>query len=78
MYIDDLRIHSSTFTERRRHIDLVLDKLTRAGFTVNTAKCRFCKPEIKFLGHVISEEGVKEDHEKFEAILRYPLPKNQR
>jgi hypothetical protein len=53
MYVGDLRIRSSTFTERRHHIDLVLDKLTRAGFTVNAAKCHFCKPEIKFLGHVI-------------------------
>jgi len=42
MYVDDLRIHSSTFTERRHHIDLVLDKPTSAGFTVNTAKCQFC------------------------------------
>jgi hypothetical protein len=71
IYVDDLRIHSSTFTERRHHIELALDKLTRAGFTVNAAKCQFCKPEIKFLGHVISDEGVKADHEKLEAILRY-------
>ena len=57
MYVDDLLIHSPTFTEHLHHIDLVLDKLTSAGFTVNVAKCQFCKPEIKFLGHIISEEG---------------------
>ena len=57
MYVDDLLIHSPTFAEHLHHIDLVLDKLTSAGFTVNAAKCQFCKPEIKFLGHIISEEG---------------------
>jgi hypothetical protein len=44
----------------------------------NAAKCQFCKPEIKFLGHIISAEEVKADRERIEAILRYPVPKNQR
>jgi len=76
MYVDDLLIHSSTFIEH--HIDLVLDRPTSAGFTVNAAKCQFCKPGIKFLGHIISDEGVKAERERTEAILRYPIPKNQR
>jgi hypothetical protein len=71
MYLDDLIIQLSTFTEHLHHIDLVLDKLTSAGFRVNTAKCQFCKPEIKFLGHVISDEGVKADHVRNEAVLKY-------
>jgi len=78
MYVDDLLIHSSTFTEHLHHIDLVLDKLTSAGFTVNATKFQFCEPEINFLGHIISDEGVKADRGRTEAILRYPVPKNQR
>ena len=50
MYVDDLLIHSSTFTEHLHNFDLVLDKLTSAGFTVNAEKCQFCKSKIKFLG----------------------------
>jgi len=65
MYIDDLLIHSSTFTEHLHHIDLVLNKLTSAGFTVNAAKCQFCKPKIKFLGH-INSDGVKADSERID------------
>jgi len=64
MYVDDLLIHSPTFIEHLHHIDLVLDKLTSAGFTVNAAKCQFFKPEINFLGHIISDKGVKADREK--------------
>jgi len=60
------------------YIDLVLGKLTSADSTVNAAKCQFCKPEIKFLGHIISDDGVKADRERIEAILWYPIPKNQR
>ena len=46
-------------------------------FTVNAAKFQFCKLETKFLGHIILDEGVKADHERNEAILRYPVPKNR-
>jgi hypothetical protein len=78
MYVDDLLIHSSTFREHLLHIDTVLQKLTAAGFTVNAAKCQFCRPEVKFLGHIISDKTVRPDNERIEAILRYPAPRNQR
>jgi hypothetical protein len=47
-------------TEHLHHIDLVLDKFTSAGFAVNAAKCQFCKPEIKFLGHIIWMKGSRQ------------------
>jgi hypothetical protein len=78
MYVDDLLIHSSNFTDHLCHLDRVLSRLTAAGFTINAAKCQFCKPEIKFLGHIISDKTVRPDNEKIEAILRYPVPKNQK
>ena len=76
--MDDLLIYSSTFTEHLHYIDLVLDKLTSAAFTVNEARCQFSKPEIKFLDRIISDEGVKADRGRIEAIFRYPVTKNQR
>jgi hypothetical protein len=78
MYVDDLLIHSSSFYDHLEHLDWVLHKLTMAGFTINASKCNFCKPEIKFLGHIICDKTVKTDPEKIEAILRYPVLKNQK
>jgi hypothetical protein len=68
MYVYDLLIHSSAFTEHLHYIDLVLDKFIRAGFTVNAANCQFCKPEVKFIGHVILHEGVKADRKKLKQF----------
>jgi len=76
MYVADLLIHLSTFTELLHHIDLVPDKHKSAGFTVNAAKYQFCKPEIKCLSHIISDGG-KADCERSEAILRHLVPKKQ-
>lgn len=77
-YVDDILVHSATFAEHINHLNKVLCKLTTAGFTINAAKCQFCKPEIKFLGHVISDQTVKPDRDRTEAILRYPVPKTQK
>ena len=50
-YVDDL-VFSKTFEEHLVHLDNVLRKLTTSGFTINLSKCKFCKPEIKFLSHI--------------------------
>jgi hypothetical protein len=56
----------------------VIGKLTTAGFTINIDKCNFCKQEIKFLGHVVSDKQVKVDPERIAAILNYPALRNQK
>ena len=76
--VDDLLIHSSSFYDHLEHLDRVLHKLTTADFTIIASKCNFYKPEIKFLGHIICDETVKADPERTEAILKYPVPKNQK
>ncbi|XP_057851473.2 uncharacterized mitochondrial protein AtMg00860-like [Cryptomeria japonica] len=40
------------------------------------AKCEFFKTEIKYLGHVISAEGIVVDPSKIQAILEWPTPTN--
>jgi hypothetical protein len=42
-YIDYILIHSKTFEEHLRHLDTILGKLTKAGFTINATKCRFAE-----------------------------------
>jgi hypothetical protein len=77
-YVDVFLSHSSSFYDHLEHLDRVLYKLRTAGFTINSSKCNFCKPEIKFLGHNICDKTVKADPERIEAILRYPVQKNQK
>jgi len=54
-----------------------LYKLTTAGFSIKAVKCRFCKPETTFRGHIVPDKTVRPDKERIEAILRYQASKNQ-
>ena len=38
---------------------------------------KFKVAELKYVGHVISEEGLKPDHKKVEAIIKMPTPRNK-
>jgi hypothetical protein len=77
-YVDDILVYSKTYEEHLGHLDAVLGKLTKAGFTINLDKCVFGKQEIKFLGHVISDKQVRVDPERIAAIVNYPAPRNQK
>ena len=51
-----------------------LKRLKDAGMTLNPKKCLFCKSSVKFLGHIISEQGVHPDPNRTQDILELPAP----
>jgi len=65
-YVDDNTLHSPTLETHLEHVKTVINRLTAAGFTINAGKCSFCKHEITFLGHVISNGGVAPDQRRIE------------
>jgi hypothetical protein len=76
-YVDDILVFTSSFQLRLEHLNMVIGRLTAAGFTVNIKKCHFCRTEIAFLGYLISRGCVTPDPWRMEAISCHPEPKNQ-
>lgn len=37
-------------------------------------KCQFCQPQVSYLGHIVSVEGVATDPSKVEAVKTWPQP----
>jgi len=52
-----------------------LNILKQEGLYAKFSKCEFWLREVQFLGHVVSNEGIKVDPAKIEAILNWERPR---
>ncbi|XP_041361078.1 uncharacterized protein K02A2.6-like [Gigantopelta aegis] len=75
-FIDDVIVYGRTKAEHDRNLNLVLQRLTDAGLTLND-KCEFNVPSLTVLGHVISKDGVRPNPDLVKAISDAPVPTNK-
>lgn len=73
-FIDDILVASKSEQEHRCHLNEIFKRLDENGIAINQAKCEFGKPEVEFLGYLVSKEGIKPVPNKMEAITKYPKP----
>ena len=73
-YLDEIMIFSPTLEEHLEHICVIFDRLRQHNLKLKLKKCSFLKSETHYLGFVISEEGIKPDQKKVEAIRSLPVP----
>ncbi len=78
VFFDDICVFSETAEDYVRDVALVLDRLIKAGLTVSPSKCKFARSETKFLGFLVSRDGVKPNPEAVSAVSDFPRPKNIR
>lgn len=76
VFIDDLCVFSRSWEEHLVHLRAVFDRLRKAGLRLNIAKSHFARPEQKFLGFIVSKDGVKTDPQKVKAMKEFPTPRN--
>ncbi|CAG9134600.1 unnamed protein product [Plutella xylostella] len=77
-YLDDIIVVSSSFEEHVSLLLRVLEKLKHANLTINLEKCKFFRSQLKYLGYVVDEHGLRTDPSKVEAILNYPTPTSRK
>ncbi|CAC5404335.1 Retrovirus-related Pol polyprotein from transposon 297,Retrovirus-related Pol polyprotein from transposon opus,Retrovirus-related Pol polyprotein from transposon 17.6 [Mytilus coruscus] len=81
VYVDDILVLSRSFEEHLSHLEQVFTRLRDANLTLKPSKCLFAAKEVKYLGHIISKEGItciKVDPEKTKAISTFPVPTRQK
>ncbi|XP_062714830.1 uncharacterized protein LOC134291298 [Aedes albopictus] len=77
-YLDDLLVKSSSFNEHLEHLRKLFTRLRNAGLTISASKSEFCKTRLKFLGHIVGQNGVSIDPDKVSAIQQFPEPCDQK
>ncbi|KAL0186579.1 hypothetical protein M9458_018249, partial [Cirrhinus mrigala] len=78
VYIDDILIYSSSYSEHVQHVRAVLRRLISHQLYAKEEKCAFHQDKVSFLGYIISSEGVAMDERKVEAVLNWPRPSTLR
>ncbi|CAF4634095.1 unnamed protein product, partial [Rotaria socialis] len=61
VYIDDVVIFSPTFEQHIVDLEKVFQALQSANLTLKASKCQFCRREMRYLGHIITQNGIKPD-----------------
>ena len=76
VFFDDILIYSRSLEEHVQHLQMVLEILDKHKLFANRKKCTSAQPQIDYLGHLITVEGVETDPEKTKAMSSWPVPKN--
>ena len=76
-YIDDIVIATETVEDHMARLREVFECLREAGFKMRVAKCDLMKSEIKYLGRVVSAEGVKPDPKAVAKLRDWEIPRNK-
>ena len=76
--MDDILVYGETQEEHDIRLKTVMDRISKAGMTLNIDKCQFNVPEVVFLGHIISSKGIKADPDKTNAITNFKTPTNRK
>lgn len=72
VYLDDIIIFSPNLNTHFVRLRRVFDALHRENLKIKPRKCYFFQSSIKYLGHIVSREGISTDPEKTSTIISWP------
>ena len=73
--VDDTLIWAKDMKELVARTRIILDRCRENNITISKKKLELGN-RIHFAGHIISDEGIQPDEEKYVAVSRFPRPKN--
>lgn len=75
--IYDILVWGSTIEEHDQRLRTVLQRAKEYNLKLNKKKCKVRKTEVKYVGQVLTQNGVKPDPEKVRVILMMQRRENR-
>ena len=72
VYLDDILVAGKMEQEHLTNLAQVLEHLSSPGMKLKKEKCAFCLPQVDYLGHIISAEGLCPAASKVKTIKEAP------
>lgn len=76
VFVDDILIFSKGEEEHARHLKEVMDTLRAHQLKAKFSKCHFWRREVRFLGRIVSKQGIAVDPAKVVVIQDWKTPRN--
>ncbi len=73
VYLDDIIVFSKDVQTHLQDLQEVFIRLRANGLHLKASKCFLFKPEIEYLGHVVSTDGIRPNPAKIRAIIEMEL-----
>ena len=77
IYLDDVLVFGNLVDEMIERLDSVFGKLRAFGLKIKPQKCSLFRREVKFLGHIVSTEGIATDPDKIKAVQEWQKPNSK-
>lgn len=74
IYLDDIIIFSDSIDTHFRRLEAVFQRIELHNLKLKGSKCEFFRPQVQYLGHIVSSKGVETDPDKIRALESYPVP----
>lgn len=75
VYMDDILVFSTSLEEHINSLRSIFNTLRKAKLKIQIDKCDFLKKETQFLGHLLTNRGIKPNPGKIKIIQNLQLPK---
>lgn len=76
VYLDDIIMYSNTLEEHVEHVSTVLEILWREQLYLSEGKLRFLCKEMKILGRIVDDDGIRMDPDKVDLVVNWKTPTN--
>ena len=74
VYLDAVIVFGRSFDEHQKRLERAFQRLAEIRIKIKGSKYIFFQINVSFLGHIISDSGVKVDPEKEKTIERMKEP----
>jgi hypothetical protein len=74
-YLDNILIYLDNVLEHEEHVKKVLQRLHDTGLQADIKKCEFNVTQTKYLGFIVTTDGIEVDPEKVSVIKDWKPPR---
>ncbi|UYV67845.1 hypothetical protein LAZ67_5002210, partial [Cordylochernes scorpioides] len=77
-YVDDLLIYADTSQEHNKKLKGILEKAKEKNIKFDLTKAQICLTKVRFLGHLISQNGIDPEPNKIDKLITFKRPEDKK